>query len=231
MKTAKSFQFANGRFYTDSGIVVFVISNLYFEISVEHGYSFTKDFVIVTKLDKTGHKILELNGKEPVKEYCRLVGVTKEKFLKNPEDYSLTRPLGLVGLDNESFIKEAFPTPNGRFLYCTYKLKPNTIMNILQCKKAKLYTSMVDTLAESRKNNKRTHKIVMALFCNCCSRRLLMGKTVKKATMLVQTKHKSIPFFGAYAFSEIGSTKTSSAQVHGETVTSLILYDKLLSED
>ena len=50
------------------------------------------------------------------------------------------------------------------------------------------------------------------------------------ANKLVLKKHKDVPFFGCYSFAEIGSTKVNMAQVYGETVTALILYDNLLTE-
>jgi len=229
VKDVGNFQFAKGKTYKNAGIVVFVISSLYFEIDVQHGYLTTKDFVAVTKLDKTGFEILELNGKEPVAEYCRIVGASKEEYLKNPENYSLTRPLGLTALDGSTYIKEAFPNPDGKTLHCTYELKENMVLNVLKFNKESLFNTMSEIILDSKKNNKGK-KIIMVLFCNCCSRRLLMEGEESKANQLVLKKHKDVPFFGCYAFSEIGSTKTNMAQVYGETVTALILYDNLLTE-
>src|SRR3989338_33558 len=75
-----NYQFANGKVFQDAAIVTFVISNLYFENNVKHGYLTTENFAAVTKLDKTGYEILEINGKEAVAEYCRLTGISKETY-------------------------------------------------------------------------------------------------------------------------------------------------------
>lgn len=229
-KDLTNYQFAKGKLYENSGIAIFVISNVYFEIEVQHGYEITSDFTVVNKVDKTGFEILELNGnKNPVEEYCRLTKIKKADFLKDPFMYSLKRPFGVVALDNSTYIKEAYPNPDGKTLHCSYKLRYNTVMNILKYNKKKLETTMSKILEESKKENKNKN-VAIALFTNCCSRRLLMEGEEDKANNFVLKNNKNIPFFGCYAFSEIGSTKTNIAQVHGETVTSLILYDNLLSD-
>jgi hypothetical protein len=229
VKDAESVQFYNGGLYKNTAIVLFTISNVYFEIEVQHAFVPSKDIVMITDLDKTGYEILELNGKEPVDEYCRLVGVKKEDYLKNPENYSLTRPFGLIAMDGSTYIKEAFPNPDGKTLHCTYRLQPNIVMNILKFNEELLYNTMPDIISQAKNNNKGK-KIALGIFTNCCSRRLLMDNNEQKANDQVIKKHKDIPFFGCYAFSEIGSTKTNIAQVHGETVTALVLFDNLLSE-
>ncbi len=231
VKNADSFQFANGKLYYQAGIIVFVISNLHFEISVQHGYSTTKDYVVITKLDKKGFEILELNGREPVAEYCRLIKAPKKDYLENPENFSLKRPFAIPGFEDTSYIKVAFPNPDGKTLHSTHRLQTNSVLNILKYNKKTLFSTMADMLSAAKLANKNKKKISISFFCNCCSRRLLMEGKEEKALKLVKAKHGAVPLFGAYAFAEIGSTKTSSAQVHGETVTSLIIYDKLLSED
>ncbi len=221
--TGKNYQFAYGKAYTNSGVVVFAISNLYFENNVKHGYVTTDQFAAITELDKTGYEILNINGKEAIKEYCRLIKIQKEKYLKDPFKYSLMRPFGLIALDGSAYIKEALPNDDGKSFHSTLKLHKNAIMNILKYDTKKHLMTMNELLDESRKG-----KIIAALFCTCSTRRLLTKGEEKRVTESLKKKYK-IPFIGMYNFSEIGSTKTNSAQVHGETVTSLVLYDELLA--
>ena len=209
--------------FQDAAIVTFVISNLYFENNVKHGYLTTENFAAVTKLDKTGYEILEINGKEAVAEYCRLTGISKETYLKDPFKYSLVRPFGLISLEGNAYIKEALPNPDGKSFHSTLMCYKNTIMNILKYDEKKHKTTITEIINESKKG-----KISVALFCNCSTRRLIHKDEGGIINRLV--KSSKVPFFGMYNFSEIGSTKTSSAQVHGETVTSLTIYDQLLVE-
>ena len=57
---------------------------------------------------------------------------------------------------------------------------------------------------------------------------LMMKDATGRMIEHLKRKYRKLPFLGLYAFSEIGSTETASAQVHGESVTSLIIFDKLL---
>jgi hypothetical protein len=227
IKNANSYQFANGKLYTNAGVVVFVISDVHFDINVMHPYDITKDFLIVTKIDSTGFEILELNGKEPVNEYCRVLGIKKKDYLKEPEKYVMNRPFGLIALDNSTYIKEAFPNSDGKTLHSQFKLQLNSVLNVSKLNKKRLNNTMGELINSFEKSKKRK-KISICLFNNCSSLRFLMNGSEKKVIENLIFFY-DIPFFGCYTFSEIGSTSTNMAQVHGETVTSLIIYDDLLS--
>jgi hypothetical protein len=229
VKDTRNYQFANGKMYTDAGVVAFVVSNILFDIDVQHGYNVTNNFVAITKLDKNGFDILELNGKPAIDEYCRLINVKKEDYLKDSFYYSLRWPLGLVALDGSTYIKEVFPNPDNKTLHCEYLLRQNMIMNVLEYDKKTLYTTMPKIITDS-KNRNENKKIALAFFCNCCGRRALLAGDEAKVSKKMLDSNKGVPWFGCYSFIEIGSTMTNVAQVHGETVTSLILYDSLLTE-
>ena len=222
----RNYQFANGKVLTNAGVVVFVISNLFFLTNVKHGYVTTDKFAAITNLDKKGYEILEINGNEPVAEYCKLVNIKKEDYLKDPFKYSLRNPFGLITLEGNTYIKEALPNPDNKTFHSTYQLRKNYVMNILQYDEKSHFKTMLQILKEASVNK---GPMALSMFCNCATRRLLMKDAEDKMSKDIKSKFK-VPFFGLYAFSEIGSTSTSSAQVHGETVTSLIIFDKLLVE-
>lgn len=220
-----NYQFANGEVLSNSGIVIFVICNLFFLNDVKHGYQTTDTFAAITNLDKTGYEILAINGKEPISEYCKLVGVKKDAYLKDPFRYSLTNPFGMITLEGDTYIREALPNPDNKTFHSTYQLKKNYVMNILQYNKKSHFTTMLETLKGASKNK---GEMALAMFCNCSTRRLLMKDAIKDIKKDLKQKFKTLPFFGFYSFGEFGSTPTSSAQLHSETVTSLIIFDKLL---
>ena len=84
---------------------------------------------------------------------------------------------------------------------------------------------MFDTIKEASSNGK---ELALGMFCNCCTRNLMMEGGIEKELSLLKSKYKNLPLFGFFSFGEFGSTPTSSAQLHSETVTSLIIFDKLL---
>jgi len=225
---ADNFQFADGKLYHNAAIVVFAICNLHFTNLVEHGYKLTKDFATITKVDKSGYEILEINGKEPIEEYARLLGVSKKEYLRGPSNYSFSRPFSVVTEDGTTIIKEAIPNPDNKTLHANFKLYPNAIVNITNIdKKETLETCKLSI--DNMLKDKKGKKPAIAMFCSCSGRRPLAKNLEKIDLHNLRKKYPNLPFFGFYSFSEVGSTKTLSAQSHSQTVTSLIIFDELLS--
>jgi len=226
---ADNYQFANGKVYKDAAIVVFVVCNLHFTTLVQHGYVSTKDFAAITKLDKTGYEILEINGKEPVAEYTRLLGASRQEYFKNPSKYTFSRPFGLVQADGTTYVKEALPNTDKKTLHSNFQLHPNSIMNILQFDKRNTLETLKNSVDEMLKD-KKGKSPALALFCSCSGRRPLAKDIERKDLANLRKKYPKLPFFGFYSFGEVGSTKLTSAQSHSQTVTSLVIYNELLTE-
>jgi hypothetical protein len=226
---ADNYQFANGKMFQDAAIVVFVVCNLHFTNLVLHGYVPTSDFVAVTKLDKTGYEILELNRNEPVNEYAKILDISKEEYLADPSKYSLSRPFGLLQVDGSTFIKEALPNQDGKTLHSTFKLHENAVLNILKFDESKTIGTLRDSV-QNLMEDKKGKPPAVALFCSCSGRRPLIKGIESKDTSELKKKYGKLPFFGFYSFGEVGSTKTTSAHSHSQTVTSLLLFDSLLTE-
>lgn len=226
---ADNFQFANGRMYKDAAIVIFVVCNLHFTAIVSHGYFATKDFAAITRLDKSGYEILEINRNEPIKEYARLLGVSKAKYLKEQSKYSLSRPFGLLEADGTTFVKEALPNPDKRTMHSTFRLHPSSIMNILDFDKKRTLETLKNSVEEMVKEKTSKHP-ALAMFCSCSGRRPLAKNIETIDINNLKKKYPKLPFFGFYSFSEIGSSKSSSAQCNSQTVTSLMIFNELLTE-
>ncbi len=215
--------------YKDAAIVVFVISDLHFANLVKHGYKMTKDFAAITKLDKTGYEILEINGQEPISEYARILGVSKDDYLKDPEKYSLSRPFGLMLADGHAYIKEALPNSDKKTMHSTFRLNENSMMNILEFDEVATINTIKDAMQDISKDNKG-RKPAMAFFNSCSGRRPLLKDIETKSAKALSKKYSKLPYFGFYSFGEIGSTKSTSPQTHSQTVTSLVIFEDLLSD-
>ncbi len=221
---ADNFQFAEGKLYRNAAIVVFAISDLYFEIHSEHGYDMTKRFALVTKLGDNGYEIQELNHHEPCKEMARLLGLSKSEYLKNFGDYMFREPFGIVKEEGRSTIKEVLPHPNQKSLQSNFKLQENAVLNVLKFNERKTLHTMDNIFKKTSKN----HDIALGLFCVCSGRRPLIKNIETKEVYRLQ-KHK-LPFFGFFSFGEIGSTESTPAESHSQTVTALIINNTLLTE-
>jgi len=218
-----NYLFANGKVHQNAGVVVFCVSDLPFDVDVTHGYELTKDFAVVTKVDKTKHTILELNGKDPVAEYYRLLKISKTEYLKDPYKYSLTTPFGVVDLNGKTYVKEALPNEDGVTFHSTVKTNENTVVNIMKLNRNKLHNNFPKLLEETNKKRKPG----LVLVSSCSTRRYLMGDKVAEVEKRSKKATKKLPYFGAFVFSELGSTRTTRPMVHGESITTLTFYDRL----
>jgi len=222
-----NFQIAQGKVYKDAAIVVFVVSDLKFSTVVSHGYDSTNEFAAVTKLDDKGYRILELNGKEPVAEYARLLGLTKAQFLKDPATHSFNRPFGLIQGDGTTFIKEVIVNKDNKTLQSNFKLHKNSILNVLKFNSKETLQTLPHMMEAM---HKKGDKIALAAFCSCSGRRPLIPKIETKEVSALRKAFPTLPFFGFYSFSEVGSTDSTSAQSHSQTITALTIFDELLTE-
>ena len=221
----KNYQFANGKVYSDAAVVVFIVSDLYFSYGLEHGYKQTNKLVMITEVSAEGKIINELNGKPPVDEYCKMIGINKKEFAKNPWKYTLTYPLAYTDEFGNTYIKTIGPNPDGRTLYTLAKFIKGSIANILYMDKKNVINAMKDSVFKLDKN---TGKLGFVLLFSCSARRIVLGKDITKPIEEFKKEFKNVPFFGFYTFGEIGAKKNRAPQYNNQTVTSLIVYDMLM---
>lgn len=226
---ATNYQFANGKLYLEAAVVIFVVTDIYFATIVNHGYVLTSDYAAVTKLDKNGYEILSLNGKDPISEYCRILGVDKKDYLRDSYKNSFSRPFGLVLEDGNSVVREAVPNPDKKSLHSNFRLHKNILLNVLSFDKKKTLETMRRSM-ENLTTLESDKKPEIAFFCNCSGRRPLVKDLEKKDVENLKKKFPTLNFFGFYSFGEVGSTKTMAALLHSQTVTALTIFNDLLTK-
>ncbi|MEK6974661.1 MAG: FIST N-terminal domain-containing protein [Nanoarchaeota archaeon] len=225
----KNFQYANGKLLKDGGIAVFVVSSLYFSHALEHGYKETDIVAMITKVDKSGHIVEQINGKPSVDEYCRLVKIKKEDFLKNPYKYTLTKSLAVIDSGGQNYIKAMGTTPDGKYLFSQAKLPPKVAVTLVNFDKKKVIEAA--TSAVSNANRAVSNQNIAFVWISSCSaRRAVLGIETKKEALGIMNAFKNVPFFGFYTFGEIGSNKARTCQLNEQTITLLTVYDRLLTQ-
>ncbi|MBI4232463.1 FIST C-terminal domain-containing protein [Candidatus Peregrinibacteria bacterium] len=225
----ENFEFANGRLYHHAGVVIFVVSSLYFSYSLWHGYKKSDQIGLITKMDKTGHIIEEINGKPAVDEYARMLGITKQELLKNPFKYTLPRPLGVLNTYGDIFIKEAVPNPDGKTMYCLTKVAIDSAVTLVNYSEQATIDAVKNCINDAHQGNQEK-EIGLGLVFSCSGRKALLGKKVTKELESAKRTFKDAPLIGFHSFSEIGAKRNKPSEVNNQTVSTLIIYDTLLSE-
>ncbi len=226
---AKNWQYANGKLLKDGGIVVFVVSSLYFSHALEHGYRETDVVAMITKMDPSGHIVQEINGKPSVDEYCRLVGINKVDFLKDPYKYTLTKSLAVIDSGGQNYIKAMGTTPDGKYLFSQAKLPPKVAVTLVNYDKAQVIGAAVEAINNANKAIDKKN-IAFIWISSCSARRAMLGADTKEEAKAILKNFKNIPFFGFYTFGEIGSNKARTCQLNEQTITLLTVYDRLLTQ-
>lgn len=223
---ATNWQFAEGKVLYDGGIVIFVSSSLEFSYALEHGYKETNVGGLINKV-KDGHILEEINGKPAIDEYCRIIGVPKEEFVKDPYKYTLSKSLALVDMQGNTYIRAMGATPDGKFLFSQAKIPQRVAFTVVDFD----HSNVVSAISKAFKTaNPKKNNIGFALVSSCSARRALLGKDIKNEVSVVSKNHGKFPFIGFYTFGEIGSNLEIPSQLNEQTVTLLVIYDKLLSE-
>ncbi len=224
-----NFQFASGQLYYDAAITLFVVSNLYFAHSFTNGYKKGDKVALLTKVDATGHMVHEINNKPAVKEYARILGVSEKDLIKDPFRYVLARPMGVLDNSGDVYIKSGAPSPDGKSWYTLTKVLENSAAIIVDYDPKKTKEAVYNALKEA--DEIHDHKdIALGLIFSCCGRKALLGKDVASEIDIARKKYKGVPLFGFHSFGEIGAKMHRPTQVCNQSVSSLIIYNKLLTE-
>ncbi len=226
---AENFQFANGKLVKDCAIVVFAVSNLYFSHSLAHGYKPSGVCALITKMDESGHIVMEINNKNSIDEYCRIIGVNKSDFLKNPYNYTLTKSLAVLDSSGETYIKAMGTTPDGKYLFSQAKLPPTVAVAVVNYNEREAFMATVDAVNRSATRHHRKN-IACVFIASCSARRALLKDKEKKLLDVMKKNIGDVPWIGFYTFGEIGSNKSETCQLNEQTVTLLTIFDSLLTE-
>ena len=226
---AENYQFANGDIYSGAALVTFVVSDLYFSYGLEHGYKSTPRIVLLSKLGGDGRIIEKLNGKNAVGEYCRILGVATKEFLSNPWKYTFANPLATMDFDGNIYLRTIVSNPDKKTFSTIPKLVENSFADIALGEPNKIVSALSDTLLQAKQRHE-AKKVAVAFVFSCSTRRVILGKNLEKTFDLMKSQHSNINLFGFYTFGEIGAKSDRFPQFNNQTVTSLIIFDKLLTE-
>ena len=229
----ENYVFANGKYYKGGAVVCFVVSELYFSYSLEHGYVPTGKYGIITKVSGNGRIIEEINNRPALEEFYRLINVKKEEFIKNPFLYMTTYPICVLdGLEN-IYPKVALPlTPKPSETKLSGSERYTTGVSFVVGKyDEKKSIEATKRAIEEAYLGYEGRNIVLALNFNCAVRRfLLREKAAEEIARAREFLSDSSLLFGFSTFGEIGAKRNQPSFYHNLTSTVLLFFDKLQIE-
>ena len=229
----ENYVFANGKYYKDGAVVCFVVSELYFSHSLEHGYIPIDKYGVITKVSGKGRIIEEINNKSAIDEYCRLIGINKKEFIKNPFQYTTANPiciLNQLGNISPKVTLPLTPKPSETKLAGSERFLLNTSFVIGQYNEKKTVEATKAAIEEAYKEHEDKN-IVLALNFNCAVRRFLLKEKIEEE--ILNAKKILSPnslLFGFSTFGEIGAKRNQPSSYNNITSTVLLIFDKLQIE-
>lgn len=101
MKFAKTYVYSNGRFYSDSAVLIIITTSLPFKIFKTQHFISTDKRLVVTEADTARRIVKEINGLPAAQEYARLLGLDVDEL--NPMRFA-TSPV-VVMIDGTDYVR------------------------------------------------------------------------------------------------------------------------------
>jgi hypothetical protein len=226
---AENYQFAEGKCYSDAGLVIFAVSDLYTSFSLEHGYDISPKMALISKLGAEGRLIKELNNKPAVAEYCRLLNIKTASFLKEPWKYTSRRPLGTVDFDGNIYLRTIALNPDKKTFSTIPKLIEGSFVNISKYNPKSFSSAMASCISQGKKE-RAGKKPAFALMFSCSGRRAIHNSDIVQSHEILRKSHSDLSIFGYYSFGEVGARSGRYPQFNNQTCVALVLFDSLLTE-
>jgi len=227
----ENYVLANGKYYKDGAVVVFVVSELKYDINLKHSYEPTKKYGIISKVSSNGKTINEINCKPAIDQYCKLIKIDKKEFIKNPFVFTTRNPICLVDNMNNIYPIVAFPSPRYDSLVSAVKCGEGTSFVIGKYNEDKCINNIKEGILEIIKEREKK-KITFCLVFDCSVRRLLLkNKVEKEVENALSILRDDEILIGFYTMGEIGNKKNTPSRYNNITATVLCVFDTLSIED
>ena len=226
-----SYQFCNGKIYTDSVIMMTLISHLKLGTGTKSGFKLSDKSFIVT--DCHGRVIHKLDGKPAAQVLAKAYGSTVKKlsewvtpgfqrcfFLNDTSPILIAEGPGLHRV-------AVFHMIQGNDVIIGSGVVNNTAITLGRMTKEDMINAAPASINEVKKE---VGGDLAALICfDCCMRQQALKEDIKKENKVIMKAVGKTPIVGFYTYGEQGFMKGASTNHMNYTVTCLGISDRLMS--
>jgi len=172
LKFQRTWVFHEGRFHTDSALLLLMSTALPFRILRSQHFVADSERMVVTEVDAPRRIVREINGRRAVEEYARLIGVAPGQL--TPRHFA-SRPV-VVMIEGDEFVRSIqHANPDGSLsFYCA--IDEGVVLRVAHG--VDLLARMETAFAEAERE---LGNIEGALVCDCILRKLEMSRNGRKA--------------------------------------------------
>jgi hypothetical protein len=220
-KLKGTYQFVNGKIYTDAAISILISSDIKFSYASEHGYKPTSKLHLVTKA--YGGLLKELDKKPALDVYAKEIKLSHEEINKQIFQLGVRYPLGSP--DSESnYLLKAPGAILGKNIICAANLVNSSAVSIMKTSEKQLLDAAKKAAEKAKKE--LNGNISGAIIFSCAMRKAQLTEKCNKELELIKKVIGNVPMIGFYTYGE-QVAKGSVTNQQNINITIILFSDNL----
>ncbi|WP_437610408.1 FIST N-terminal domain-containing protein [Sorangium sp. So ce834] len=221
LRFVRTAQFAGGRAYSDSVVVVAIDSPARMATGIRHGFRPYGPPTMVTRAEGTVLAELEYEGAFSV--YQRTARSRGHQVnLDGFASFAMTHPLGIPQADGEHVIRDPLRVVSPGGLYCVGEVPDGCLIRVMEGDPIGLVGAAREAAITAR--DAVSGPIAGAFVFDCISRCMMLGDTVRDELATFESElGQSVPVMGCLTFGEVGTLGRGVPQFHNKTAVVLAL--------
>ncbi|AUX39234.1 hypothetical protein SOCE26_006180 [Sorangium cellulosum] len=215
LRFVRTAQFAGGRAYSDSVVVVALDSPARMATGIRHGFRPYGPPTMVTRAE--GTTVVELEYEGAFSVYQRTARVRGEQVnLDGFAAFAMTHPLGIPQADGEHVIRDPLRVVAPGGLYCVGEVPDGCLIRVMEGDPGGLVAAAREAAITAREAV--AGPIAGAFVFDCISRCMMLGDTVRdELTTFESELGERVPVMGCLTFGEVGALGRGVPQFHNKT--------------
>ncbi|HIH20774.1 TPA: hypothetical protein HA244_05900 [Candidatus Micrarchaeota archaeon] len=225
----QTYQFANGRAYKDSCIVVTVLSDLKIAFSITHGLKPTRKQALASK--SRGNRVFTLDGKPAAKVYAKMLGMSMHELRTKLFDEVVQRPYGIADPLGHYWIKTPFHVNPDLSLSFLNNVPQNSLLVLMDSDDKSILASTKRVLSDVK--GQLGPDIPVVLLFDCGSRPRALRLKNREPGSEFQVFKKELPeskIIGFYTHGEQALIPSGTIGQHNQTIVAIGISKELISE-
>lgn len=221
LRFVRTAQFAGGRAYSDSVVVIAIDSPMRMATGIRHGFRPYGPPTMVTRA--TGSDVAELEYEDAFSVYQRTAEgrgdrVSRDGFAK----FAMTHPLGIPQADGEHVIRDPLRVDAGGSLHCVGEVPDGCLVRLMEGDRDALLGAAREAAHAAR--GAVGAPVAGAFVFDCISRSLMLGQGVRDELATYGTEFgPEVPVIGCLTFGEVGALGRGVPQFHNKTAVVLAM--------
>lgn len=213
----KSYQFFNGKAYSDSAVAARIVTKTPQAVSLKHGWIPTGTNLIVTKAE--GKVVKEFDGQPALKVYMDLLkeDISKFDFTKF-YNFASGHPLGVPAGREEFIIRDPLSASlEDNSITFVSEVPENSIVQLMEGTPESLLEASKQATTKAQELLAGAAPMII-LIADCVSRLLFLGSDAKTEIENIKIDGKDdTPMLGFFSFGEVGIEKGGAPAFYNKT--------------